>query len=54
MLEVPDKPSPEGFLNLGNQVTNDLKVMVKTNRLVGVHVTPTVLFNVSWPDSSVT
>lgn len=30
-----------------NEVTDDIKVMVKTNRLVGVHVTPTVMFNVS-------
>jgi len=49
MLEVADKPSPDGSLNVGNQVTNDIKVMVKTNRLVGVHVTPTVVFNVSLP-----
>ena len=45
LLEVPDKPSPEGYLNLGNAVTDDVKVMVKTNRMTGVHVTPTVVFN---------
>jgi hypothetical protein len=45
LLEVPDKPSPEGWLNLGNKVTDDVKVMVKTNRMTGVHVTPTVVFN---------
>ncbi|KAF2099413.1 hypothetical protein NA57DRAFT_38454 [Rhizodiscina lignyota] len=45
LLEIPDKPSPEGWLNLGNKVTDDVKVMVKTNRMTGVHVTPTVVFN---------
>ncbi|KEY65623.1 hypothetical protein S7711_07872 [Stachybotrys chartarum IBT 7711] len=41
MLEIPDKPGEDGALNSGNQVTNDLKVVTKMNRLVGVHVTPT-------------
>ncbi|OCK84687.1 hypothetical protein K432DRAFT_439866 [Lepidopterella palustris CBS 459.81] len=45
LLEISDKPGPDGSLNSGNGVTNDVKVMVKANRLVGVHVTPTVLFN---------
>lgn len=45
LLEVPEKPSPEGYLNVGNKVTDDVKVMVKTNRMTGVHVTPTVVFN---------
>ncbi|EMC95122.1 hypothetical protein BAUCODRAFT_72187 [Baudoinia panamericana UAMH 10762] len=45
LLEVPDKPDSEGGLNIGNGVTNDIKLMVKANRLTGVHVTPTVLFN---------
>jgi len=45
LLEVVDKPASDGSLNIGNGVTNDLKVMVKVNRLVGVHVTPTVIFN---------
>lgn len=47
LLEISDKPGPDGSLNSGNQVTNDLKLLVKANRLTGVHVTPTVLFNVS-------
>jgi protein-disulfide isomerase len=34
-------------LNSGNQVTNDLKLLIKAGRLVGVHVSPTVLFNAS-------
>jgi len=45
LLKISDQPGKEGSLNTGNGVTNDLKVMVKTNRLVGVHVTPTVIFN---------
>lgn len=47
LLEISDKPGKDGALNSGNGVTDDLKVLVKTNRLVGVHVTPTVLFNAS-------
>jgi protein-disulfide isomerase len=31
--------------NAGNGVTDDLKLITKMNRLTGVHVTPTVLFN---------
>ncbi|KAL9018986.1 MAG: hypothetical protein Q9185_003728 [Variospora sp. 1 TL-2023] len=45
LLEIADKPREDGSLNTGNGVTNDVKVMVKVNRLMGVHVTPTVLFN---------
>jgi len=45
LLEVGDKPAPDGSLNIGNQVTNDLKVLVKMARLVGVHVSPTVITN---------
>ncbi|KAF2088190.1 hypothetical protein K490DRAFT_56199 [Saccharata proteae CBS 121410] len=45
LLEIPDKPGDDGSLNSGNKVTDDVKVMVKTNRLVGIHVTPTVVFN---------
>ncbi|MCJ1310897.1 hypothetical protein MMC25_004565 [Agyrium rufum] len=45
MLKISDKPGEDGSLNIGNQVTNDVKQMVKANRLTGVHVTPTVLFN---------
>ncbi|KAI4851066.1 hypothetical protein E4T44_02368 [Aureobasidium sp. EXF-8845] len=44
-LEISDKPGPDGSLNSGNQVTNDLKLLIKAGRLVGVHVSPTVLFN---------
>ncbi|KAH6669420.1 thioredoxin-like protein [Halenospora varia] len=45
MLRISDKPGADGSLNSGNGVTNDLKVLVKMNRLVGIHVTPTVVFN---------
>ncbi|MCJ1270710.1 hypothetical protein MMC22_010607 [Lobaria immixta] len=45
LLNVSDKPADDGSLNVGNGVTNDIKFLVKTNRLTGVHVTPTVLFN---------
>jgi hypothetical protein len=43
LLHVRDKPDPDGGLNSGNAVTNDLKVLVKMARLVGVHVSPTVI-----------
>lgn len=29
LLQVPDKPAADGSLNIGNGVTNDLKVLVK-------------------------
>ena len=45
LLEVPDKPSEDGSLNIGNKVTRDLALMTRMSRLTGVHVTPTVLFN---------
>lgn len=47
LLEISDKPGSDGSLNSGNKVTNDIKLLTKANRLTGVHVTPTVLFNVS-------
>jgi len=52
LLEVNDQPAKDGSLNIGNKVTDDVKYMVKTNRLVGVHVTPTVLFD-GWPEGSI-
>jgi len=45
LLKVSDEPGEGGSLNVGNQVTDDVKLMVKANRRTGVHVTPTVLFN---------
>ncbi|KAF1812211.1 hypothetical protein P152DRAFT_436301 [Eremomyces bilateralis CBS 781.70] len=44
-LRISDQPAADGSTNTGNKVTNDIKLLVKQNRLVGVHVTPTVIFN---------
>jgi protein-disulfide isomerase len=43
LLVISDKPGEDGGLNVGNGVTADVKTVVKMNRLVGVHVTPTVV-----------
>ncbi len=32
LLEVGDKPGEDGGLNVGNRVTDDVKVMVKVSR----------------------
>ncbi|KAK6583385.1 hypothetical protein PZA11_004461 [Diplocarpon coronariae] len=45
LLYVSDKPSADGSLNSGNGVTNELKVLIKMNRMVGIHVSPTVVFD---------
>ena len=45
LLAVPDKAAEDGSLNVGNAVTNDVKVIVKLGRLAGVHVSPTVVFD---------
>ncbi|KAK3330066.1 hypothetical protein B0H66DRAFT_542679 [Apodospora peruviana] len=45
LVKVSDKPAEDGSLNVGNAVTNDLKVLIKMARLVGVHVSPTVIFD---------
>ena len=45
LLHISDQPANDGSLNIGNGVTNDIKYMVKTNRLTGIHVTPTVVCN---------
>ncbi|PNY26782.1 Uncharacterized protein TCAP_03305 [Tolypocladium capitatum] len=52
LLEVADKPAQDGSLNVGNGVTNDLKLVTKMNRLVGVHVSPTVVFDGVVQDTS--
>ncbi|KAF2151984.1 hypothetical protein K461DRAFT_257495 [Myriangium duriaei CBS 260.36] len=44
-LEISDKPADDGSLNTGNAVTNDLKLLIKAARLVGIHVSPTVVFD---------
>ncbi|CAK1363407.1 hypothetical protein CB0940_04522 [Cercospora beticola] len=51
-LEISDKPDKDGGLNGGNQVTNDIKLLVKANRLQGIHVTPTVMFN-GYPENGI-
>ncbi|KAK5003672.1 hypothetical protein LTR28_009875, partial [Elasticomyces elasticus] len=33
LLEIPDKPGDDGSMNSGNGVTDDIKQMVKANRL---------------------
>ncbi|KAH7123882.1 hypothetical protein B0J11DRAFT_530133 [Dendryphion nanum] len=45
LLEISDKPGEDGALNVGNGVTADVKTQVKMNRLVGIHVSPTVVFD---------
>ncbi|KAK5106281.1 hypothetical protein LTS08_000399 [Lithohypha guttulata] len=52
LLRVGEEPDKDGGLNIGNKVTDDVKYMTKTNRLVGAHVTPTVLFD-GWPEGSI-
>jgi len=44
LLRIPEGPvGPDESANSGNKVTDDLKVLVKMARLVGVHVSPTVI-----------
>ena len=45
LLHISDKPASDGGLNSGNGVTNELMILIKMNRMQGVHVTPTVVFN---------
>ncbi|KAJ5612411.1 hypothetical protein N7510_005605 [Penicillium lagena] len=45
LLTISDTPGENGSLNSGNQVTNDIKFMIKADRALGVHVSPTVYFN---------
>lgn len=45
LLAIPEKAADDGSLNIGNQITNDLKITIRIARLVGVHVSPTVIFN---------
>lgn len=52
LLAIPEKAGQDGSLNSGNAVTNDLKVITKMNRLIGVHVTPTVVFDGVVQDTS--
>jgi protein-disulfide isomerase len=45
LLAVPTKAAEDGSLNVGNGVTDDLKLAIRMARLVGVHVSPTVIFD---------
>ncbi|KAI0126399.1 hypothetical protein BJ170DRAFT_702305 [Xylariales sp. AK1849] len=45
LLEISDKAADDGSLNVGNKVTNDFKVLVKMARLVGIHVSPSAIFD---------
>lgn len=45
LLAISDNAADDGSLNIGNAVTNDLKVVIKMARLVSVHVSPTVIFD---------
>lgn len=47
LLRVSEKPAEDGSLNTGNKVQDDVKYCVKEGRLRGIHVSPTVVFNVS-------
>lgn len=52
LLVISDKPAEDGSLNIGNAITNDVKLVTKMNRLIGVHVTPTVVFDGVVQDTS--
>ena len=52
LLAIPSTPAADGSLNVGNAVTNDLKFLIKTARLVGIHVSPTVLLD-GWPANEI-
>jgi protein-disulfide isomerase len=44
-LRIPETAAEGGDLNVGNKVTASCKIFTKMHRLVGVHVTPTVIFD---------
>lgn len=45
LLAISNKPGKDGALNVGNKVTDDLKVLIKLGRQNGIHVSPTVLWD---------
>ncbi|KAI0837643.1 thioredoxin-like protein [Hypoxylon sp. FL0890] len=45
LLAISDKVPEGGHPNFGNKITNDLKLQIRFGRLVGVHVSPTVIFD---------
>ncbi|KAI0178949.1 thioredoxin-like protein [Hypoxylon sp. FL1284] len=44
-LAVPDAVPEGGHANGGNKVTDDLKLQIRYGRLLGIHVSPTAVFN---------
>ena len=44
LLTIPSAPV-DGAFNVGNGVTDSLKLHIKAARLVSIHVSPTVVFN---------
>ena len=44
-LVVGHEQGKEGSLNIGNRVTDDLKLCIKLGRQTGIHVSPTVLWD---------
>lgn len=44
-LAIPDTIGADGYVNVGNSITNDLKWTIKVARLLGIHVSPTVVFD---------
>ena len=49
LLWIDDKPGKDGSLNTGNGVTNDLKVLVKMNRMQGVSQIFREIFSIYFP-----
>ncbi|KAI1098581.1 hypothetical protein F4804DRAFT_324385 [Jackrogersella minutella] len=45
LLVVSDKVPEGGYPNFGNKISGDLKLQIRFGRLVGVHVSPTVIFD---------
>ncbi|KAI1392909.1 uncharacterized protein F4822DRAFT_392568 [Hypoxylon trugodes] len=45
LLAISDKVPEGGHENNGNKVTADLKLQIRYGRLIGVHVSPTVVFD---------
>ncbi|OBT69904.1 hypothetical protein VE03_00598 [Pseudogymnoascus sp. 23342-1-I1] len=45
LLVLGEKAGEGGALNIGNKVTDDLKLLIKLGRQTGIHVSPTVLWD---------
>ncbi|CAG8547788.1 6182_t:CDS:2 [Ambispora leptoticha] len=44
-LHIPSTDDPSTARNVGNKITNDLKLQIKLGRQEGIHVSPTVLWD---------